>query len=74
MVWSLDSNRSFRGNIGNALTDSMMTDLHINQETVNTGTSLVFVGICIGDIPANLAIQKVVNVYHSSVEYVLIFI
>ena len=36
-----------------------MVDLHINQETVNTGTSLVFVGIVIGDIPANLAIQKV---------------
>ena len=37
----------------------MMVDLKINQETVNTGTSLVFVGIVIGDIPANLAIQKV---------------
>jgi hypothetical protein len=37
----------------------MMADLNIGQEVVNTGTSLVFVGICIGDIPANLAIQKV---------------
>jgi hypothetical protein len=37
----------------------MMADLNISQEVVNTGTSLVFVGICIGDIPANLAIQKV---------------
>jgi hypothetical protein len=37
----------------------MMVDLNISQEVVNTGTSLVFVGICIGDIPANLAIQKV---------------
>ena len=44
----------------NALTDNMMKDLSISQETVNTGTSLVFVGICIGDIPANLLIQKVI--------------
>lgn len=49
----------FRGNISNALTDNFMKDLHINQEVVNTGNSLVFVGICIGDIPANIAIQKV---------------
>jgi hypothetical protein len=53
------SNCHFRGNIGNALTDNMMADLNISQEVVNTGTSLVFVGICIGDIPANFAIQKV---------------
>jgi MFS family permease len=52
------SNSTPRGNIGNALTDNMMKDLGISQETVNTGTSLVFVGICIGDIPANLLIQK----------------
>lgn len=31
----------------------------MNQESVNTGNSLVYVGICIGDIPANLMIQKV---------------
>jgi hypothetical protein len=37
----------------------MMAGLNISQEVVNTGTSLVFVGICIGDIHANLAIQKV---------------
>jgi MFS family permease len=36
-----------------------MGDLSITQETVNTGNSLVYVGICIGDIPANLLIQKV---------------
>ncbi|KAK6612465.1 alternative sulfate transporter [Botrytis cinerea] len=48
-----------RGNIGNALTDNMMGDLSMNQESVNTGNSLVYVGICIGDIPANLMIQKV---------------
>ncbi|PQE08513.1 nicotinamide mononucleotide permease protein [Rutstroemia sp. NJR-2017a BBW] len=48
-----------RGNISNALTDNLMGDLSITQETVNTGNSLVYVGICIGDIPANLLIQKV---------------
>ncbi|TGO10279.1 hypothetical protein BTUL_0139g00040 [Botrytis tulipae] len=48
-----------RGNISNALTDNMMKDLSMNQEIVNTGSSLVYVGICIGDIPANLMIQKV---------------
>ncbi|KAF7960815.1 hypothetical protein EAE96_000488 [Botrytis aclada] len=48
-----------RGNISNALTDNMMKDLSMNQEIVNTGNSLVYVGICIGDIPANLMIQKV---------------
>jgi len=37
----------------------MMANLRIDQETVNTGTSLVFVGICIGDIPANILIQKI---------------
>ena len=47
-----------RGNIGNALTDNMMTNLAIDQETLNTGTSLVFVGICLGDIPANILIQR----------------
>lgn len=36
----------------------MRKDLKIDQEVVNIGTSLVFVGICIGDIPANIAIQK----------------
>ncbi|TGO44807.1 hypothetical protein BCON_0459g00010 [Botryotinia convoluta] len=48
-----------RGNISNALTDNMMKDLSMNQEIVNTGNSLVYVGICIGDIPANLMIQKI---------------
>ncbi|KAF7902735.1 hypothetical protein EAF00_002638 [Botryotinia globosa] len=48
-----------RGNISNALTDNMMKDLSMNQEIVNTGNSLVYVGICIGDIPANLMIPKV---------------
>ncbi|APA09610.1 hypothetical protein SS1G_06231 [Sclerotinia sclerotiorum 1980 UF-70] len=48
-----------RGNISNALTDNMMADLSITQEIVNTGNSLVYVGICIGDIPANIMIQKI---------------
>ncbi|KAA8575041.1 hypothetical protein EYC84_004262 [Monilinia fructicola] len=48
-----------RGNISNALTDNMMKDLHMTQEMVNTGNSLVYVGICIGDIPANIMIQKI---------------
>ncbi|KAF7863829.1 hypothetical protein EAF04_006794 [Stromatinia cepivora] len=48
-----------RGNISNALTDNMMADLSITQEIINTGNSLVYVGICIGDIPANLMIQKI---------------
>lgn len=51
-----------------------MAHLHIDQETVNTGTSLVFVEICIGDIPANLAIQKVGNVYSSWKKQVLMFV
>ncbi|CZR57910.1 related to nicotinamide mononucleotide permease [Phialocephala subalpina] len=61
ILWHEDEEKALlrRGNIGNALTDNMMKDLSIDQETVNTGTSLVFVGICIGDIPANLAIQKI---------------
>ena len=54
-----------RGNISNALTDNMMADLNINQEVVNTGNSLVFVGIVIGDIPANLAIQKVGSLFNN---------
>ena len=48
-----------RGNISNALTDNLAADIHVSQEVINTGTSLVFVGICIGDIPANIAIQWV---------------
>lgn len=44
----------------------MMADLNINQEVINTGNSLVFVGICIGDIPANIAIQRVSSTGYAS--------
>lgn len=36
-----------------------MGDLNINQQTVNTGQMLVYVGIITGDIPGNIIIQRV---------------
>lgn len=48
-----------RGNIGNALTDTLMEDLGINQDQVNVGTALFNIGIVIFEIPSNVVLQKI---------------
>ncbi|CAN6651251.1 pantothenate transporter Fen2p [Trichomonascus vanleenenianus] len=48
-----------RGNIGNALTDTILEDLNITVDTINTGTQLLSAGIIIFEIPSNILLQKI---------------
>jgi MFS family permease len=47
-----------RSNIGNALTDTLTTDLGITKDDVNLGDQLMSAGIIIAEIPSNLVLQK----------------
>ena len=47
-----------RSNIGNALTDTLTTDLNITKDDVNTGDQLMMAGIIIAEIPSNILLQK----------------
>lgn len=48
-----------RANIANALTSTITTDLHINTNQINAGTSLLSAGIVLLEIPSNILLQKV---------------
>lgn len=48
-----------RGNIGNALTDTITEDLNTNTNGINVGTQLLSAGIVILEIPSNIILQKV---------------
>ena len=48
-----------RGNIANALTDTILKDLDITQDTINTGTQVLSAGIIIFEIPSNVLLQRV---------------
>ncbi|RSM19062.1 hypothetical protein CDV31_001983 [Fusarium ambrosium] len=47
-----------RSNIGNALTDTLTTDLGITKDDVNLGDQLMSAGIIIAEIPSNLVLQR----------------
>lgn len=48
-----------RSNIGNALTDTLTTDLGISSDDVNLGDQLMMAGIIVAEIPSNIILQKV---------------
>lgn len=48
-----------RGNLGNALTDTIMQDINVNQNWINVGTQLLSAGIVILEIPSNILLQRV---------------
>ena len=47
-----------RMNLASALTGGFATDVGINQDTVNLGNQLMFMGIVVLEIPANMLLQK----------------
>lgn len=48
-----------RINIGNALTDTITTDLGITTNQVNNGNQVMSAGIIALEIPSNIILQKV---------------
>ncbi|OBS29619.1 hypothetical protein FPOA_03556 [Fusarium poae] len=54
LVFQLD-----RMNLASALTAGLAADINIDQDTINLGNQLMFMGIVIFEIPCNMALQKV---------------
>lgn len=54
LVFQLD-----RMNLASALTGGFATDIGVNQNTINLGNQLMFLGIVVLEIPSNLLLQKV---------------
>jgi hypothetical protein len=54
-----------RGNIANALTDTILQDLHITTNDVNVRYQLLSLGILLFEIPSNIILQRVLL----SIEY-----
>lgn len=50
-----------RGNIANALTDTITQDLHVTTNQINVGNSLLSAGIVVLEIPSNILLQKVIT-------------
>ncbi|KAH6001583.1 hypothetical protein HBI83_211270 [Parastagonospora nodorum] len=48
-----------RGNISNALTDTITQDLGITNDDVNLGNQLMLAGIVVAELPSNMLLQKV---------------
>lgn len=48
-----------RGNIANALTSTITTDLNLTTNQINVGTALLSLGIVLLEIPSNILLQKV---------------
>ena len=48
-----------RGNIANALTDTILKDLGITTDDVNTRYQLLSLGILLFEIPSNIILQRV---------------
>jgi len=49
-----------RGNIANALTDTILKDLHITTDDVNVRYQLLSLGILLFEIPSNIILQRVI--------------
>ncbi|XEV01190.1 hypothetical protein FSHL1_006477 [Fusarium sambucinum] len=54
LVFQLD-----RMNLASALTAGFAADINIDQDTINLGNQLMFMGIVIFEIPCNMALQKI---------------
>ncbi|GKT94392.1 inner membrane transporter yfaV [Colletotrichum tofieldiae] len=54
LVFQLD-----RMNLASALTGGFAKDIGVNQDTINLGNQLMFLGIVILEIPSNMLLQKV---------------
>jgi len=48
-----------RGNIANALTDTITRDLGVTTDAINVGGSLLSAGIVLLEIPSNILLQRV---------------
>ncbi len=54
LVFQLD-----RMNIASALTGGFAADINVDQNTINLGNQLMFMGIVLLEIPSNMALQWV---------------
>lgn len=54
LVFQLD-----RMNLASALTGGLALDIGVNQDTINLGNQLMFMGIVVLEIPGNMALQRV---------------
>ncbi|KAF2690199.1 MFS general substrate transporter [Lentithecium fluviatile CBS 122367] len=54
LVFQLD-----RMNLASALTDGFAKDIHVNQNTINLGNQLMFLGIVVLEIPSNMILQRI---------------
>ncbi|KAL4874387.1 major facilitator superfamily domain-containing protein [Aspergillus karnatakaensis] len=48
-----------RMNVASALTGGFAADLGVNQDTINLGNQLMFLGIIVLEIPSNMLLQKI---------------
>jgi hypothetical protein len=54
LVFQLD-----RMNLASALTGGFAQDIRVDQDTINLGNQLMFMGIVVLEIPCNMALQRV---------------
>ncbi|UPX20643.1 uncharacterized protein EKO05_0010871 [Ascochyta rabiei] len=54
LVFQLD-----RMNLASALTDGFAKDIAVNQNTINLGNQLMFLGIVVLEIPSNIILQRI---------------
>ncbi|KAI8938530.1 hypothetical protein NX059_004416 [Plenodomus lindquistii] len=54
LVFQLD-----RMNLASALTDGFAKDVKVNQDTINLGNQLMFLGIVVLEIPSNVILQRI---------------
>ncbi|CAO2652917.1 Nn.00g023280.m01.CDS01 [Neocucurbitaria sp. VM-36] len=54
LVFQLD-----RMNLASALTDGFAKDIGVNQNTINLGNQLMFLGIVVLEIPSNIILQRI---------------
>lgn len=47
-----------RMNLASALTGGFAADIGVDQDTINLGNQLLFMGIVVLEIPCNMALQK----------------
>lgn len=46
-------------NLASALTDGFAKNIRVNQNTINLGNQLMFLGIVVLEIPSNLVLQRI---------------
>lgn len=64
LVFQLD-----RMNLASALTDGFAKDIRVNQNTINLGNQLMFLGIVVLEIPSNIILQRVTPPDYSHAKY-----